>query len=82
MRRSNPMEIVHFFKLANGASFVVDGEVFTKLEGLVYRDAFGLEHYIDPLFDVKLGKVLAEEAAKVAPQVDTSATIVKDTENQ
>ena len=61
------MEIVNFPKIAIGATFVVDGEKYTKTEELVFRDAYGLERYIDPLFDAKLGKVLAAQA-EPAPQ--------------
>jgi hypothetical protein len=77
------MKIEHFLTLLKiGDVFVVDGEKFTKLTELTYRDAYGLEHYIDPLFDVKLGRELAAQAeAAVAKVVDTSATIVKDVEN-
>jgi hypothetical protein len=57
------MKIEHFLTLLKvGDTFVVDGEKFTKLTELTYRDSYGLEHYIDPLFDAKLGKVLAEQA--------------------
>ena len=77
------MKIEHFLTLLKiGDVFTVDEEKFTKLTELTYRDAYGLEHYIDPLFDIKLGKALANLASPAAPQVDTSATIVKDTENQ
>ncbi len=71
------MKIVNFPKIAIGATFSVDGETYTKSEGLIYRDAFGFERYIDPLFDAKIGKELA-----AAPQVDTSAKIVKETESE
>lgn len=68
------MEIVHFLKLPNGATFVVDGETFTKHEGLVYTDAFGLEHYIDPLFDAKLGKALAAQKAEAEAAAKAAET--------
>ena len=75
------MEIVHFSKIKIGEVFVIDGERFKKHDDLTYHDAYGLEHYIDPLFDVKIGRWLSEEAEKLAkltaPQVDTSAKIEK-----
>jgi hypothetical protein len=77
------MKIEHFLTLLKiGDAFSVDGETFIKLTELTYKDAYGLEHYIDPLFDVKLGKALAEAASSaVDTAVDTSAKIVKDVEN-
>lgn len=75
------MEIVHFFTLKIGESFSVDGEKYIKHTDLVFRDYNGLEHYIDPLFDAKLGAELAGKAA-VAPVVDISAKIVKDETEQ
>jgi hypothetical protein len=76
------MQIIHFPTLPIGAAFVVDGEAFTKLTELTFRDPYGMEHYIDPLFDIKLGKVLAEKAAAAQTIVDTSAKIVKDEPEQ
>jgi len=73
------LQIIHFPTIAIGATFVVDGEKYIKHSELVFRDYNNLEHYIDPLFDAKLGKELAGQAA-AAPQVDTSATIVKSEE--
>jgi hypothetical protein len=76
------MKIEHFLTLLKiGDVFSVDGEKFTKLTELTYKDAYGLEHYIDPLFDVKLGKELAGLAESAAQQINTSATIVKESEN-
>jgi hypothetical protein len=74
-------EIKHFPTLAIGTVFTVDGETFIKHSELVFRDPYGLEHYIDPLFDVKLGRELAGKAV-AAPQVDTSAKIVKGESEQ
>jgi hypothetical protein len=77
------MKIEHFLTLLKiGDTFVVDGEKFTKLTELTYRDAYGLEHYIDPLFDVKLGKVLNAVAEVASTVVDTSAKIVKDIKDE
>jgi len=64
LERSNQMEIVNFPKIGIGEFFVVDGEKFKKHSELVYLDTAGIEHYIDPLFDRKLGAVVA------APQVE------------
>lgn len=74
------MEIVNFPTIKIGDTFIVDGEKFKKHSELVYIDAYGFEHYIDPLFDVKLGKEFTEQAALAPPATDTSAKIVKDTE--
>jgi hypothetical protein len=71
------MEIKHFPTLAIGAVFTVDGETFTKHSELVYRDPYGMERYIDPLFDAKLGREIANTAAAAAPVADVSAKIAK-----
>jgi hypothetical protein len=82
------MQIINFPTLVIGATFAVDGEVFTKLTELTFRDAYGMEHYIDPLFDAKLGRIWAEakaeadKTAAAAAAVDTSAKIVKDEPEQ
>jgi hypothetical protein len=74
------MEITHFPTLPLGANFVIDGMAYTKTSELVYRDSVGIECYIDPLFDAKIGK-MKEAAAKAAvlPQTSTipAATIQK-----
>jgi hypothetical protein len=57
------MEIKHFHTLPIGANFVIDGESFIKKDGVSFRDAYGLEHMIDPLTDAKLGKALGLVAA-------------------
>jgi hypothetical protein len=61
------MEIKHFYNLPVGASFVVDGEAFTKKDEVTFRNAYGIDQNIDPLFDAKLGKALGLVAAEVAP---------------
>jgi hypothetical protein len=68
------LEIVHFHLLKIGEVFNVDGERYVKHDDLTYTDVFGMQHYIDPLFDAKIGKF----TKAVAPQTDTSAKIVKD----
>jgi len=55
------MEIVNFPKIGIGEFFVVDGEKFKKHSELVFVDTAGIERYIDPLFDRKLGKELAAQ---------------------
>jgi hypothetical protein len=52
------MEIKHFHNLPVGAAFVVDGESYIKKDGVSFRNAYGMEQNIDPLFDAKLGKAL------------------------
>jgi hypothetical protein len=58
---------------------VVEGEAFIKRSELVYTDSLGLERYIDPLFDAKIGRMQeagAKAAALPAPGVlDTSARV-------
>jgi hypothetical protein len=72
----NNFEIKFFPTLAMGANFVVDGEAYTKIGDLTFRDAVGMERNIDPLFDVKLGKVLeAAKAAQVNTQQPAAATV-------
>jgi 5-methylcytosine-specific restriction protein A len=62
-------------KIKIGDSFTAsDGETYFKTSDLCFNDAYGLEHYIDPLFDRKIGA-----PANAAPSVDTSAKIVKGT---
>lgn len=63
------MEIKHFYNLPVGANFVVDGESFIKKDEVSFRNAYGMEQNIDPLFDAKLGKALGlvgEDAAAPA----------------
>lgn len=76
------MQIIHFPTLAIGSTFVVDGEAFVKNTELTFRDPYGLEHYIDPLFDAKLGKVLAGGSTEASPDIDTSAKVVKSESEQ
>ena len=75
-------DIVHFAKLKIGESFVIEGELFKKYSDLIYTDIIGLEHYIDPLFDKKVGRMIdaisgGTPAPAAVPQVNTSATIEK-----
>jgi hypothetical protein len=64
------MEIKHFPTLPVGANFVIDGESFIKKDEVSFRDAYGMEHMIDPLTDAKLGRVLGITEA-VAPKPAT-----------
>ena len=61
------MEIKHFHNLPVGANFVVDGESYIKKDEVSFRNAYGIEQNIDPLFDAKLGKALGLVSAEVAP---------------
>ena len=63
------MEIKHFHNLPVGASFVVDGESYIKKDEVSFRNAYGIEQNIDPLFDAKLGKALGLVEAPVAAPV-------------
>lgn len=65
--------MTNFSKIKIGTWFSAsDGEKYKKTSELTYDDAYGLERYIDPLFDKKIGK-----AADSTPVVDTSAKVVK-----
>ena len=61
------MQIKHFQNLPVGASFVIDGESYIKKDEVSFRNAYGIEQNIDPIFDAKLGKALGLVAAEVAP---------------
>jgi hypothetical protein len=73
------LEIVHFHLLKIGEVFNVDGERFVKHDDLTYTDVYGMQHYIDPLFDAKIGKFSVKAST---PIVDTSAKVVKDESEQ
>ena len=60
------MEIKHFHTLPVGATFVIDGEAFTKKDEVSVRNAYGVEQMIDPIMDAKLGKALGLVEAPVA----------------
>lgn len=64
----------NFSKIKIGSYFEAsDGEKYKKTSELTYDDAYGLEHYIDPMFDKKINQPVTN-----APGVDTSAKVVKD----
>jgi hypothetical protein len=68
--------IEKFNKIKIGEQFnASDGEVYKKTGELTFTDAYGFEHYIDPLFDKKIGEVLKPQTK---PDVDVSAKVVKD----
>jgi len=71
----------HFDKLKIGEFFEVEGEAFKKTSELMFESIAGrIEQMIDPIWDKKLGRTVAEKAAlAVKPVVDTSATIVAGT---
>lgn len=67
--------MTNFSKIKIGEFFEAsDGEKYKKTTELTFNDAYGLEHYIDPLFDKKIGA-----PQTTAPIIDTSARIVKGT---
>lgn len=69
------MAITNFGKIKIGEFFVVDGESYKKHDELCYVDGAGIQRYIDPLFDAKIG---SPKPLKKDPNiVDTSAKIVK-----
>ena len=66
----------NFSKIAIGELFKTsDGETYKKTTELTFDDMVGLEHYIDPFFDKKIGA-----SENIQPDVDTSARIVKGKE--
>lgn len=66
----------NFSKIKIGKFFKTsDGETFKKTTELTFDDMVGLEHYIDPFFDKKIGA-----AENIQPDVDTSARITKGKE--
>ena len=68
-----PVE-TNFSKVKTGDYFTAsDGEKYKKTSELTFDDSYGLEHYMDPLFDKKIGAPL------VTPKsIDTSARVVKE----
>lgn len=65
----------NFSKVKMGSLFTTsEGETFKKTSDLTFDDMAGIEHYIDPFFDKKIGA--APKATK--PDVDTSARVVKE----
>lgn len=63
----------NFTKIKIGSIFkTADGESYRKTSELTFDDMAGIEHYIDPFFDKKIGTAVA------APVIDTSARIVKN----
>ena len=73
------MEIKHFQNLPVGANFVVDGESYIKKDEVSFRNAYGIEQNIDPLFDAKLGKALGlVEAPVAAPATVKLQGVVKN----
>jgi hypothetical protein len=69
----------HFDKIKVGEYFEVDGEMFKKLDELMFQSIAKIEQMIDPLWDKKIGRTAAEkEAAAATPVVNTSAKVVTD----
>src|ERR1700677_5106052 len=62
----------NFSKIKIGKLFTTsDGDTFKKTTELTFDDMAGIEHYIDPFFDKKIGA-----AENIQPDVDTSARII------
>lgn len=58
-----------FSKVKTGSIFTTtDGEQFKKTSDLTFDDMAGLEHYIDPFFDRKIGTPVPAVAAPKAPK--------------
>lgn len=66
--------MTNFSKIKVGTWFTAsDGEKYKKTSELTYDDSYGLERYIDPLFDKKIGSTVAD----TSKTIDTSAKVVK-----
>jgi hypothetical protein len=74
-KRSSKYEIVKFPLLRIGEIFITsDGEFYTKTGDLTFTGTDGLERYIDPLTDRKIGEAIKPQTGGI----DTSAKIVKE----
>jgi hypothetical protein len=70
---------VHFDKIKVGEYFEIDGEMFKKLDELMFQSIAKIEQMIDPLWDKKIGRTAEEKAAAAAKAaVDTSAKVVTE----
>jgi hypothetical protein len=69
----NPAGATNFSSIKVGATFRAGGDTYRKTSDLTFDDVNGIEQYIDPLFDRKIGK-----DAVPPVKVDTSAKIVKE----
>jgi hypothetical protein len=64
----------NFSKIKDGEFFsTLDGERYKKTGPLTFDSMAGIEQYIDPLFDRKIG----QPAAGAQPGIDTSARVIK-----
>lgn len=68
----------NFSKIKIGSTFTTsDGEVYKKTSELTYDDSVGMERYIDPFFDKKIG---AAAKAVSKPDIDISARVITESE--
>ena len=66
----------NFSKIKMGALFTTsDGETYKKTSELTFDDMIGIEHYIDPFIDKKIGPTAVPSTGQ---KIDTSARIVKE----
>lgn len=66
----------NFSKIKMGAMFTTsDGETYKKTSELTFDDMIGIEHYIDPFIDKKIGPGAVPSTGGV---IDTSARVVKE----
>jgi hypothetical protein len=73
---------VHFDKIKIGEYFEVDGEMFKKLDELMFQSIARIEQMIDPIWDKKIGRTAEEKAAAAAQAaVDTSAKVIPASES-
>jgi hypothetical protein len=78
--------MTNFSKIKIGAYFEAGDEKFKKTSELTYDDMAGIERYIDPFFDKKIGQAAKvttiDTSAKIAPPpgpIDVSAKVVSTT---
>ncbi len=69
----------NFSKIKIGATFhTSEGEAYKKTSELTFESlSTGIEQYIDPFFDKKIGTGVSTSA----PAIDTSARVVKNNED-
>lgn len=69
----------NFSKIKMGSLFTTsDGETFKKTSDLTFEDMAGIEHYLDPFIEKKIG----QKPVDAKPTVDTSARVVKSGETE
>jgi hypothetical protein len=68
----------NFSKIKIGAFFTtLDGETYKKTSELTFDDTVGIEHYIDPFIDKKIGPAAEEPGAgpRIIPGVPVAELV-------